>query len=85
MDWAKKLTVAIATKNTQQIATLTKELPEFSSVEEMRQAQYLIKEAYVLMQELRDTTRRQMQQIKKSIDFIESTSPQQKNSLDVSY
>ncbi len=85
VTWANKLTVAIATQNTKQIEELTHTLPEFSNLEEMQEALYLIKEAYSVMQKLKDETARQLQQIKKNIDFLESTSPRQKNRLDVSY
>ena len=84
MNWGDRLKVAIVTKNPEQISELIEQIPRFEDVEEMQNALYLIKEAYIVMQELKEKTLVQMRQIKKNIDFLESTSPQQKNSLDIS-
>jgi len=85
MSWLSELKVAIVSKDPQKISTLIDTLPTFENVEQMQEALYLIKEAYVVMNELKNETLRQREQIKKSIDFLESTAAQQKNSLDVSY
>ena len=84
MNWADELKVAIVTKNPSEISHLIDELPDFENVQEMKNALYLIKEAYIVMQELKDETLFQMNQIKKNIEFLESTPPQQINSLDIS-
>jgi hypothetical protein len=83
MDWFDKLKVAIVTKDTNQIKLLTKELPKFESVEELRKAQHLINEAYKQMLTLRDDTSSQLSKIKRSIEFIESTHLDKKQGLDI--
>ena len=83
MDWLKELKVAIVTQNTKKIDQLTKELPQFDSLEQMQEGQHLINEAYKLIQTLKQQTQNQLTQIKKNIDFLESTAKQQKNSLDI--
>ena len=85
MGWLSELKVAIVSKNPQKISALIDTLPTFEKVEEMQEALYLIKEAYVLMNELKNETLVQREQIKKNIDFLESTAAQKKNALDVSY
>ena len=85
MGWRSELKVAIVSKNPQKISELIDTMPDFEEVEEMQEALYLIKEAYIVMNELKNETLLQREQIKKNIDFLESTAAQQKNSLDVSY
>ncbi len=85
MGWLSELKVAIVSKDPQKISTLIDTMPTFEDVEHMQEALYLIKEAFVVMNELKDKTLAQREQIKKNIDFLESTASQQKNSLDVSY
>ncbi len=85
MSWSDQLKVAIVTKDTKKIASLTESMPEFEDVEQMKEALFLIKEAYVLMNELRDKTLSQINQIKKNIEFLESNPPAKKNNrLDIS-
>jgi len=83
MTWLNELKVAIVTKDTKKIDKLTKKLPEFESVEQMQEGLHLIKEAFLLVNELKNKTQSQLTQIKKNIDFLESTAKQQKNSLDI--
>ncbi len=85
MGWLSELKVAIVSKDPQKIATLIDTMPTFEKVEQMQEALYLIKEAYIVMNELKNETLAQREQIKKNIDFLESTASQQKNSFDVSY
>ena len=85
MSWLSELKVAIVSKDPQKISTLIDTMPTFEEAEQMQEALYLIKEAYIVMNELKSETLAQREQIKKNIDFLESTASQQKNSLDVSY
>ena len=85
MGWLNELKVAIISKDSQKISTLIDTMPTFEKIEQMREALYLIKEAYFVMTELKSETLVQREQIKKNIDFLESTATQQNNSFDVSY
>ena len=85
MSWLSELKVAIISKDPQKISDLIDAMPKFEKVEQMQEALFLIKEAYIMMNELKSQTLTQREQIKKNIDFLESTAAQQKNSLDVSY
>jgi len=71
--WHTKLQIAIIEKNTEVIAQLVNEMPEFRDLEEMKRAAVLIKEALRLLHNLRDETAATMQQLKKHKDFLNST------------
>lgn len=81
--WLKKLKIAIIEKNTDTIDTLLQDLPEFKSIEEMREAQYLFKEVEKLVSSLKDETQVSMQQIKNNLSFLRSTQTKPTTTLDV--
>ncbi len=85
MDWLSELKVAVVSKDPQKISTLIDTMPTFEKIEEMHQALFLFKEAYLLMNELKNETLLQREQIKKSMDFLKSTAVEKKNAFDVSY
>jgi len=84
--WLKNLQIAIIEKDIEKLDNiLNEELPEFEDQEQMEKASYLLKEAAVFLYELKDETSHAMRQIKKNIDFINSTQNKPKNKLDVKY
>jgi len=85
MIWAEKLKIAIVTKNTQEIAKLINQPPAFDDIATMREVSYLIREAFKLISHLKDETLVQMNQIKKNIEFLESTLKRDDNFFDKSY
>ena len=84
MDWLDSLKVAIVSKNARQIAELMDVMPQFDSLKKMEEAYFLLQQASVLLHQLKDETLLQMNQIKKNIDFLESTARIEQNSFDVS-
>ena len=84
MDWLDALKVAIVSKNARQINELMETMPQFDSLKEMEEAYFLLQQASALLHQLKDETLHQMNQIKKNIDFLESTARAEKNSLDIS-
>jgi len=84
MAWLREFKLAVIEKNPKNIKHLLEQTPELETLEEMQEALYLTKEAYLVMQEAKEQTLLQMQQLKKNIDFLESTQKAQKNSLDIS-
>lgn len=85
MTWSDRLKVALVAKDTNAISQLLDAMPEFTSLEEMQEAFYLLKQANTLLQTLKADTLTQMNQIKKNIDFLNSTQNNQKqNRLDIS-
>ena len=85
MGWLSELKVAIVSNEPQKISTLIESMPTFETLEEMQEALYLIKEAYVIMNELKSETLAKRDQIRKNIEFLKSTAAQKTNSLDVSF
>ena len=81
--WLNKLKIAIIEKNTEQINALLEELPSFKDIEEMKEAQHLLKEAAILLISLKSETQDSMQQIQKNISFLKSTQANSTPTLDI--
>lgn len=81
--WLTKLEIAIVEKNTEALSKLINNFPEFENVEQMRKAMYLLREASILVHTLKDETSAQMKQIKKNLNFLESTQAPYTSSLDL--
>jgi len=84
MIWLTKLKIAIVEKDTSAVDALLDEIPNFEDLKDVKEAMYLLKEALELLYSLRDETAVSMAQIKKNIEFLQSTRPTNKNTLDVS-
>ncbi len=83
--WLNKLQIAIIEKDTEKLDKLLDNLPEFDNLDDMKKASYLLKEALGLLYKLKDETSESMKQIKKNLDFINSTLDKPKNKLDVKF
>jgi len=83
MQWLDKLKIAIIEKNTQEIEKLLETLPEFKDLQQMQEAQYLIKEAATLVYALKDETMASMQKVKKNLSFLRSTQVESTSNLDI--
>ena len=81
--WVTKLEIAIVEKNTEALAQLINKLPEFENREQIIKAMYLLREASILLHTLKDETSSQMKQIKKNLDFLDSTEAPYTASLDL--
>ena len=81
--WLSKFKIAIIEKNTEQINTLLEELPTFTTVDEMKEAQYLMKEAATLLLNLKSQTKDTMQRIQKNLSFLKSTQTNDSSALDI--
>jgi len=82
--WLKSLKIAILEKNTEKMAQLMDALPQFEKQEDIASALVLISEAKKLVVALRDDTALSMAQMKKNIDFLESTQRPHTAKLDIS-
>ncbi|HIC45057.1 MAG TPA: hypothetical protein EYO73_12495 [Sulfurimonas sp.] len=82
--WLTKLKIAIAEKNTDSISVLMDSIPKFESIERMKEAQFLLKEATSLASILQSESLSSMRQIKKNINFIQSTQEVNTRRLDIS-
>lgn len=81
--WLKKLQIAIAEKDEYALEGLLASPFVSDDIEEMRKAQFFLLEAVKVIKELKDETKITMIQLKKNIDFLNSTQPQTHNKLDI--
>jgi outer membrane protein assembly factor BamD (BamD/ComL family) len=81
--WTHKLKIAIATENIAAIARLSNELPSFSSVEQMQEAAYLIQNALTFLNAQKASTATALSQIKKNLDFLQSSNNKPKSTFDI--
>lgn len=71
--WLTDFKIALATKDTEKLDSLLSVMPQFSDLNEMEEAAYLLKEAFELLQNLQNETKNSMLQLKKNINFLKST------------
>jgi len=81
--WHKKMQIAIVEQDADAIEELIAEPLEFETLEQMREAQYLLAEASALIHTLKDKTAQTMQQLKKNIDFMKVSEKKSPNRLDI--
>ena len=81
--WIRKLQIAIIEKNADAIDELMKVDPELKDKRDIETAMYLLREAAELIYTLKDETALSMKRLKKHIDFLKSTEPQNTNKLDI--
>jgi hypothetical protein len=81
--WLTKLQIAIIEKNPEAISKLVSEMPNFESVEEMKSASSLIKEALKLLHTLKDETGAALVKLKKHKDFLAATETKKVQRLDI--
>ena len=81
--WLNELKIAIVEQNPQSIEKLLNNFPEFKEMTQATEALYLLNEASLLMQTLKNETSSSMQQIKNNIDYLRSTTSEQKQNLDI--
>lgn len=81
--WLNKLEIAIVEKDAQKIQEVLDMPFDFSTVAEMKRAQYLLAEASELLHELKGATAATMKQLKKNMDFLKSTQQKAPNRLDI--
>ena len=81
--WLKKFKIAIVKKEADTIGLLLDEMPEFGTLEELKEAAYLIKEAFDMMIKLQSANEKTLQQLQKNIKFLKSTQSEAPKTLDI--
>lgn len=82
--WLNKFKIALIEKNTDEIDKLLDETPKFANKRDTQEAIYLMREASKLFYTLKDETKVIISQLKKNIDFLNSTqTPNKQNKLDI--
>lgn len=84
MVWFDALEIAIIEKDPQKISDLINSLPSFETLDEMKKAQYLLAEARLVIDTMREEAGSAMIHLKKHIDFLKSTQNVCENKFDVS-
>ena len=81
--WLNKLKVAVVQRDTELLETLLDDLPQLEDEKDIEEALYLLAEATKIVQELKDETAASMVQMKKNIDFLNSTTANKTAKFDI--
>jgi actin-related protein len=81
--WIQEFKIALIEEDTQKLTELADADLAFETVEEMQEAMYLIQQAEIFFDRLKNETALSMQQLKKNIDFLRSTEAPAINKLDI--
>ena len=81
--WHNRFKIALVKKDTDTLQKLLNEMPEFTDVQEMKKASFLVKGALELLHTLKDETSTSMKQIRQNIDFLNVTINNSANKLDI--
>jgi len=81
--WLNKLKVAVVQRDTELLETLLDDLPQLEDTKDIEEALYLLAEATKIVQELKDETAASMVQMKKNIDFLNSTTANKTAKFDI--
>jgi hypothetical protein len=71
--WLKTLKIAVIEKDVDKFQLLLKDIPVLSDQKEIEEALYLISSAKKILEKLKSDTKTSMEQMKKNIDFLNST------------
>lgn len=81
--WLTKLKAAFVLGQMDQIASLINEMPTFETLEEMEQAAFLLQHVQTLLEEEKAKTAQTLQQLKSTINFLQSTQTDLPSSLNL--
>ena len=81
--WLNQLKIAVVQKDVEQLEKLLDDLPKLDDAKEIEEALYLLHEATNILQNLKDKTAASMAQMKKNIDFLNSTEANRTAKFDI--
>ena len=81
--WLNQLKVAVVQRDTELLSSLLDDIPALEDAQDIETAIYLLQEATTIMHQLKDETAVSMKQIKKNIDYLNSSVADQKSQFDV--
>ena len=81
--WLTKLKIAIVERNTNSISKLLEDIPHLEDKSEIQEAIYLLKEATLMVESLKNKTSSSMKQVRKNLDFLRSTDIPTSKRLDI--
>jgi hypothetical protein len=71
--WLRQFKIALVQRDSDTINTLLDEMPKFTEVSQMKEAQFLLTQASDFISELQDETAHSMAQLKKNSNYLRST------------
>ncbi|MFA5216505.1 hypothetical protein [Sulfuricurvum sp.] len=83
--WLTKLKTALVLGQLDRIASLIDEMPTFETLEEMEQAAYLLQNVKTFLEAGKAETSQILQQLKNTINFLQSTQTDQPRSLNLKF
>jgi hypothetical protein len=83
--WLTKLKTALVLEEIDRISSLLDQMPNFSSLAEMEEATYLLSQTKILIEHNKSETAHTMQQLKSTIDFLNSTQIKPPSSLNLKF
>jgi hypothetical protein len=83
--WLTKLKTALVLGQIDRISSLLDEMPVFETLEEMEQAAYLLQHTKTFLEEGKTQTAQSLQQLKNTINFLQSTQTDQPSSLNIKF
>ena len=81
--WLNQLTIAIVQKDMKLLDTLLEDIPKLDNPKEVESAICLLGEAKSLMESLKSETSSSMMQVRKNIDFLNSTVSKKTSKFDI--
>ena len=81
--WLKEFQIALVLKDTEKLDALMQEVPAFKEAEDIDSLLSLLKEATLLVQQLKDETQTAMIQMQKNINYLKSTQERQASKFDI--
>jgi hypothetical protein len=83
--WLNQLKTALVLGQLDRIASLINEMPTFNTLEEMEQATYLLQNVKTFLEAGKAETSQTLQQLKNTINFLQSTQTDQPRSLNLKF
>jgi hypothetical protein len=83
--WLNQLKAALVLGQLDRIASLINEMPTFNTLEEMEQATYLLQNVKTFLEAGKAETSQTLQQLKNTINFLQSTQTDQPRSLNLKF
>lgn len=84
MEWSKALKIALLEEDIEKIEVLIEELPQFNSLEQMKEAAYMMQEVHTFLNKEKNTYASKLIKIKKQKEFL-NTSVKKHPSFDQSH
>ncbi len=81
--WLAKLKIAVIQKDAAALQKLLRDVPQFQEQREREEALYLLKEATLQMEKLKEETAASMRTIRKNLEFLRATDGRTSENLDI--